>query len=190
MTQSKTKKLILSALFAALCCVATMVISLPTPTGGYINIGNTFVISSGILLGPLYGAFAAGIGSMLSDVFLGYISYAPATFIIKFLAAGAVGLTYRCLLKVIIQSPKNHSEAITVSSTRSINIRQLLLPILCGIVSSIIVIVGYFLYEWLLTSNAFAAAFSGITGNLIQGISSTIIATLLYPFLLKIYHSN
>ena len=40
-----TKKLVLSALFAALACVATMSIRIPTPgTGGYIHPGDAIVI--------------------------------------------------------------------------------------------------------------------------------------------------
>ena len=41
------KKLILAALFAALSCVATMSIRIPTPgTGGYIHPGDAIVILS------------------------------------------------------------------------------------------------------------------------------------------------
>ena len=76
----KTKKLIFAALFAALTCVATMIIKVPTPTMGYIHPGDSIVLLSGFLLGPLYGGLAAGIGSMFSDLFGGYFSYAPATF--------------------------------------------------------------------------------------------------------------
>ena len=40
-TNSKLKKIVLTALFAALSCVATMSIKLPTPgTGGYIHPGD------------------------------------------------------------------------------------------------------------------------------------------------------
>ena len=43
------KKLILAALFAALSCVATMSIRIPTPgTGGYIHPGDAIVILSGV----------------------------------------------------------------------------------------------------------------------------------------------
>ena len=49
------KKYVLSALFAALCCIATMLIQCPSPTGGYIHLGDGFVILSGIILGPIYG---------------------------------------------------------------------------------------------------------------------------------------
>ena len=50
------KKLILAALFAALSCVATMSIRIPTPgTSGYIHPGDAIVILSGVILGPDLG---------------------------------------------------------------------------------------------------------------------------------------
>ena len=49
----KTKKLIFAALFAALTCVATMIIKVPTPTMGYIHPGDSIVLLSGFLLGKL-----------------------------------------------------------------------------------------------------------------------------------------
>jgi len=61
MYNSNIKKMTTTALFMALTCIATMIIKLPTPgTGGYVHLGDTFVILSGILLGPIYGAIAGG----------------------------------------------------------------------------------------------------------------------------------
>ena len=72
------KKLILAALFAALSCVATMSIRIPTPgTGGYIHPGDAIVILSGVILGPVWGFLAGGIGSALSDLIGGYFVYVP-----------------------------------------------------------------------------------------------------------------
>lgn len=60
-TNSKLKKIVLTALFAALSCVATMSIKLPTPgTGGYIHPGDAMVILSGVVLGPWWGLLAGG----------------------------------------------------------------------------------------------------------------------------------
>ena len=65
-----------------------MIIRIPTPgTGGYIHPGDALVILSGIILGPLYGFLAAGLGSCLSDFLGGYFFYVPATFLIKGLVA-------------------------------------------------------------------------------------------------------
>lgn len=91
---NKTKKLVFAALFAALACVATMVIKIPSPLSGYINLGDSVVLLCGWLLGPAYGFFAAAIGSALADMFYGYMVYVPATFIIKgAVAAVACGLS-------------------------------------------------------------------------------------------------
>ena len=47
---SNLKKIIMTALFAALACVATMSIRIPTPgTGGYIHPGDAIVILAGII---------------------------------------------------------------------------------------------------------------------------------------------
>ena len=80
---SKTKKIITSALMAALVCVATMIIHIPSPLKGYINIGDCVVLLAGWMLSPCYGFLAAGLGSALADLFSGYVTYAPATFIIR-----------------------------------------------------------------------------------------------------------
>ena len=70
---SNLKKIVMTALFAALACVATMSIRIPTPgTGGYIHPGDAIVILSGVVLGPSYGLLAAGIGSAMSDLLGGY----------------------------------------------------------------------------------------------------------------------
>ena len=47
----QSEKIIMTALFAALACVATMSIRIPTPgTGGYIHPGDAIVILAGIIL--------------------------------------------------------------------------------------------------------------------------------------------
>ena len=62
-----TRKLVFSGLFAALCCVMTMVIQIPSPTG-YVNLGDCMILLGALALGPVYGALAGGIGSALADI--------------------------------------------------------------------------------------------------------------------------
>ena len=81
--KTNTRKIVAASMLAALCCVATMLIKIPSPLKGYINLGDCIVLLSGWLLSPGYGFAAAAIGSALADVFAGYVIYAPATFIIK-----------------------------------------------------------------------------------------------------------
>ena len=58
MENQKVRKLVLSALMAALVYVATSIIQIPSPVNGYVNLGDCFVLLSGWLLGPWYGAAA------------------------------------------------------------------------------------------------------------------------------------
>lgn len=120
----------LIAIFAALICVLTMIISIPIPaTQGFINIGDAGVMITGLLLGPFIGGLAGGIGSMFADIFLGYTIYAPATLIIKGLEGFVVG---------VIANPRKHSS--------KFNYRDVIAVVIGGL----IMVFGYFFYEILI----------------------------------------
>ncbi len=158
------KKLILAALFAALSCVATMSIRIPTPgTGGYIHPGDAIVILSGIILGPVWGFLAGGIGSALSDLIGGYFIYVPITFVIKGLVALAAGLLYQKVGK------NQKSRYIAV--------------ILGGVADIILVAGGYFVCEFFIYG---AGAAASIPANIIQGVGGLVISCILYPILISI----
>lgn len=154
----------MAALFAALACVATMSIRIPTPgTGGYIHPGDAIVILSGIVLGPVWGLLAGGIGSALADLLGGYFIYVPITFVIKGLIALTAGLIYQKIGK----TKKSRYTAV----------------ILGGIVDIIFVSGGYFLCEVMMYGTAATAS---IPANVIQGGSGLIISVMLYPVLIAI----
>ena len=158
------KKLILAALFAALSCVATMSIRIPTPgTGGYIHPGDAIVILSGVILGPVWGFFAGGIGSALSDLIGGYFVYVPITFMIKGLVALAAGLLYQKVGK----TQKSRYAAV----------------VLGGVADIILVAGGYFVCEYFIYG---AGAAASIPANIIQGIGGLVISCILYPILISI----
>lgn len=95
MQSNLTRKLVLSALFAALICVVTMFAKWPIPgTEGYIHAGDGFIYTAAVVMGGPWAAAAAGIGSMLADLLSGYFVYAPATLVIKALMALLVGLSF------------------------------------------------------------------------------------------------
>lgn len=52
MKNASLRKIIFAALMAALTTVATMIIRIPTPTQGYIHLGDGMVLLCGALLGP------------------------------------------------------------------------------------------------------------------------------------------
>ena len=158
------RKMIMAALFAALACVATMVIRIPTPaTGGYIHPGDAICILSGVILGPAWGFLAAGIGSAMSDLVGGYFMYVPVTFVIKGLVGFSAGMIFRKL-----SGTKRGTHAALV---------------LAGISDMILVAGGYFLFQ--LTIYGTGAVVS-IPGNLFQGISGLVIAYVLYPVLIRV----
>ena len=158
------KKLILAALFAALSCVATMSIRIPTPgTGGYIHPGDAIVILSGVILGPVWGFFAGGIGSALSDLIGGYFVYVPITFVIKGLVALTAGLLYQKVGK----TQKSRYAAV----------------VLGGVADIILVAGGYFVCEYFIYG---AGAAASIPANIIQGIGGLVISCILYPILISI----
>jgi uncharacterized membrane protein len=89
MTGKKTPKpreIALTAVMTAVTAVVTMITGsfIPFPaTGGYLNLGDSMVMLSGLLFGASLGGFAGGVGSALSDILLGYGYFAPLTLLIK-----------------------------------------------------------------------------------------------------------
>ena len=77
------RTLVLAGLLAAMGCVGTMVLVVPSPTGGYMNLGDAVVLLGAYLLGPVWGAVAGGVGPALADLLAGFAVYAPATLVIK-----------------------------------------------------------------------------------------------------------
>lgn len=180
--ENKTRKLVYAALMAALTCIATMIIKIPSPVLGYIHFGDGFVLLSGILLGPVYGGLAAGIGSMFADLLSGYASYAPATFVIK--AAGAIvgGAIYRAIY--LIYSKNKHNESNLPSF---IKITNKILPLfVAGLGLAIVVTGGYFCYEAYVLGLGVGGALANVIFNIAQNAFAIIVAIFLMPILSKI----
>lgn len=172
MKEGKLKMLIMAALMTAFTTVATMIIKFPTPTMGYIHLGDGLVILCGILLGPKVGTAAAGIGSMLADLFSGYVAWMPATLIIKGITALIAAVLYQKIKKGAGVSRKN--------------------IIAAGIPAELFMVFGYFIYEIFLSalagSSVAAAATASVVSvplNMVQGAVGVLIATVLLPVLVK-----
>ncbi len=79
------------AAFATLSFIGTLVIRIPIPaTGGYFNLGDTFVMIAALLYGPFIGAAVGFIGPALADA-VGYPQFILATAIVKGLEGLLVG---------------------------------------------------------------------------------------------------
>lgn len=163
MRDYRVKKLVMAAMFAALTTVMTMVIQIPSPMQGYVNLGDCTVLLSAWLLGPLWGGAAAGIGSMLADIIAGYTHYALGTLVIKFCMAVAAGLIFKAL------HSKKYSHVLGAQMAG-------------GLLAETIMVLGYFGYCGLWLSEGLAAAAS-IPGNVVQGVFGLVSAVLLYAVL-------
>ena len=127
MLDRKLRLLSMTALFAALTTLLTLVIRVPSPLSGYLNLGDCGVLLSAWILGPVPGCLASGLGSMAADL-LGYPLYAPGTLVIKGLMALAAGALFRCLRQ---KGPARLFPALLAS----------------GAAGELIMTTGYFLYE-------------------------------------------
>ncbi len=159
----KTQILVLTALLTAFTTVATMLIRIPTPTKGYLNLGDTFVNISAWLLGAGWGTAAAGIGSALADILSGYMVYAPITLIVKSLMALASYSIYKAL-----------SEKINTFPAR----------ITAAVVAEIIMVAGYAVFEGFMYQSV-VTALSGVPSNLVQGIFGVAASVTVYELILK-----
>ena len=90
--KSSAVNIALLAIMTALATIMTLVIQIPYPgTSGYFNFGDSMVMLGGLLLGPIGGFFAGGVGSALADLISGYTLYVPITLIVKGFEGMAVG---------------------------------------------------------------------------------------------------
>lgn len=160
--KTKTQRIITAAMFASLACVVTMMIKIPSLLKGYLNLGDSIVLLSGWMLSPLYAFFAAGLGSALADLFLGYTIYAPATFVIKGVMAIVAAFGYRFLRKRMGEGVSRF---------------------VSGAVSQTVMVLGYFLYEFCLYG--FSTAAVNVPGSVLQGLAGLAAGLVLIRIFVK-----
>lgn len=148
----------MAAMFASLICVSTMIIKVPSPLGGYVNLGDGLVLLSAFMMTPLYAFFASAIGSALADLLAGYAMYVPATFIIK----GLMALAAHFIASAIKKGGSGRTFAAHTVG---------------GAAAETIMIVGYFLFEGFIYG--FAAVLANIPANAVQGLFGIVIGTVL-----------
>lgn len=147
--QLSIKKLVYSALMIAIVFVSTMAIAIPLPFG-YVNLGDGAIYIASAILGPKLGFLAGAIGSSLADYSLSYVIYVIPTFFIK----GAMGL----ISGIFFQKNK---------------------PLPGLLLSVVILVLGYYITEIILTGNLIAPL-SSIPFNLSQGLIGAAVGLLFY----------
>ena len=158
----RVRKMALGAMLAVLIFVATSFFKLPVSlTQGYIHLSDGFILLGAFLLGGNAAVVAAALGSALADLLGGYTVYILPTFLIK----GAVGAV----------------AVWTLAKERPVWLR------VAGLVAAeAVMVLGYFLAEWLVLGYGWAAAVGAVIPNIMQGISGVVIAVVLTPMVQQV----
>ena len=101
-------RIVFTGVMAAIICVIT---TFRIPLGqSKVHFANSMCLLSGLLLGPVWGGTAAGLGSAIYDVVLGGYGFFDAliTFVSKFAMAWVTGILYRAW--VLNKGEKNWKE--------------------------------------------------------------------------------
>ncbi len=106
MKQEKVlNKVILIAMFSALCCAGTF-IQIRMPAGDFVHLGNFVMIVAALLLGGVSGGAVGSLGMGIYDLI--FYSDKPSTilrtFILKFIIGFLVGFLFRLIIKKKIKS--------------------------------------------------------------------------------------
>ncbi len=157
MEKVNVKNLVISAILAAMVIVSIFFIHIPMIGQGYVHIGDSFILI-GALLGPMYGFLVGGIGAMLGDVLTGYAVYAPWSLIIH----GLQGV----LMALVI--------------TKITNLNVIKFFIFGLLISTLTVVFGYAIVEYLLSGQQMALALATIPINFLQVTVGSVIGAALY----------
>lgn len=91
----KVKKMVMAALFAALCYIGFAYFKIDIPVGAEktaFHLGNVFCVLAALLLGGFWGGMAGAVGMTIADLTSGYVTSAPKTFLLKLCIGLIVGL--------------------------------------------------------------------------------------------------
>jgi uncharacterized membrane protein len=167
--KEKTTKIILTGLMMAMIVAATMLIVIPVPFGnGYIHLGDAIIFLSVLILGWKHGAVAAGAGSAMADLLLGFAVWAPWTLVIKGIMGAVMGL----FIQKAMRKPGK--------SILGVPLYQLFGMVLAGFFMA----AGYYVAEGVIYGNFLAAAL-GIPWNIVQFGVGMVIASILAAALYK-----
>jgi uncharacterized membrane protein len=169
-TDNKTKKVILSALFAALAYVSiqSLHVSILAPIGApFFHVGNAVVALAALYLGFGYGTFSGAVGLAIFDVINGYAVEMPLVLLGNVLVALAIQLAYQSLS----QLAKDKLWVVTSAVTFGVIIK-LITDFLKALIRAMVAGVDF--------QPAAAASFTSLLATAINGVGTIIIVTLLY----------
>jgi len=150
---SRTRELVIDAMFIALTYIFTAFVNIRLPiaaNGGLIHLGNVPLFLCAILFGKRTGALAGAFGMGLFDLLSGWYLWSPFTFVI----VGIMGWTVGAVTE---------------------NRRGLKWDALAIAAACVIKVVGYYIAEVIIYGN-WVAPVTSIPGNLVQiGVAAVIV---------------
>lgn len=149
---SSALSIALIAVLTAVVVVFTILVKIPTPTKGYLNLADLAICFIAFTFSPVTAFIAGGLGTCLADILSGYPQWAPVSFAVH----GLEGLLVALIVK---RTSEQISDGIKVS-----NLKVLLAMVVCIVV----VAGGYFILGATAMSIGWAAAAAGIPGNIAQ----------------------
>jgi len=158
-SKSRTQLLVVTGLLTVLVFVVTRFLGIPMPfdVSGWLNLGDSSIAASALLLPHPLVALAAGFGSALSNLTSGHLIFAPATLVIK----GSMGY----VLYLFVKKGKFSWYVLGV------------------FLAELIMVAGYTAYIFLIVD---VGSLASIPGNLFQAGANFILALLLYAPLMAL----
>ena len=95
----------LVAVLIALVTVLTLLVRVPTPARGYVNLSDAAITFAALAFGPWVGAIAGGVGTAIADLLGGFAPYAPISFVahgVQGLLVGLIGGRRRDLPRLVL----------------------------------------------------------------------------------------
>lgn len=136
-----SRTIAIAGMMLAFVFVMTWVPKVPF-AGGYIHLGDAAIYAASFLFGPIVGVFAAAFGTAFSDLAAGYGNYAPGTFVIHGVQGLVVGfMAWRRGWQAMVPAV---------------------------IVGGVIVVGGYFVYQWLVLAEGRGPAIAALGMNTLQ----------------------
>lgn len=168
-TNSRTNKIVLTAMMMCIIMLAIMFIKIPIPfTQGYVHPGDAMIFLAVLVLGWKYGVIAAAFGGMLGDVLGGYAAWAPWTFCIKGIMAIILGLIVEAAFR-----KEGNSRA-----------KIMAIEIVGMIIAGVVMTAGYYVAEGLMYGSWVTAAL-GIPWNIGQFAVGMVLAIIIAEALCK-----
>lgn len=148
MSAKNVRLIALVSVMMAVTATLTLVVRVPIPaTGGYIHLGDLAANFAALAFGPWLGALIAGGGMSIADL-IAFPSFAPGTLVVHGLQAVVVGYLGRRTKPWLM--------------------------FVAALVGGVVVVLGYFLYEWLFMQKGVVVSASEIPFNIIQVLSGLV----------------